>query len=570
MAYIAPNTDIRLLENVPIDLDYTNTLWFATKQEQTDYFISKTKKYFPSCTYARRSRGVVKVQAPVDSVISCNYMMFRNTGFSDKWFYAFITGVEYISNNTTAVSFVLDNLQTWLFDMELSQCFIVRQHATTDVAGDNLVAEGLETGDYMYEDGDLDWSYTFTGYDVIVYSTFSANETPQGKWLFTLTQGTYRWGTYTGLNMTLFRNIENENTITRINRFITGATEEYGVDNGIVALIMIPTASLEVVEGEFLPTQIAHTVPRITHHDYYYPRNQKLLTAPFCFIEGQNCEGSTGAFPQEYFSAAQGIKFMITFSITTAPTALCVPIGYKGIDYNYSEGMFINNFTQCSYNTDMFKAYMAQSLTARTLNNVVDTVANLTTLRGENTIEQGVDWFDRNIAVPIRDFFKGGEEIRADGEVGITRDLIQGATPLAAAINNIVRDGSAVESVYREMAALYSHSIAAPHNNGTSTPDYFTSNRLKGFWFMHRTLRHEFAQRIDQFFDRFGYAQHKIAMPNLHARQRYTYIKTSDSHVHGALPADAIVTIQGILDKGITFWADHDSVGDYTPANPIV
>lgn len=578
MAYIVPNSDIRLLSDVPVDKSYRHTLWFDTPANQEAYFIGKSKRYFPKCSYTRATPGYIKVQASADDVRDCNYMMYRNTAYSNKWFYAFITNVVYISNTVCGIVFAIDQLQTWFFAMSLSECFIERQHSVTDNAGDNLIPENLETGEYMYVDNNLDWSKTFTGYDVIVYTTFSSTLSPTGQWTFAGTQGTYRWGIYTGLNMRVFRHIENETTVASINSFLAAAVEEFGTDNGIISLIMIPSDSLD---DQLLPTQIPHSIPKITSLDYYTPKNKKLLTYPYCFIEGQNCEGATAAFRQEYFGGTNPAvcQFMITFNITTMPVALCVPINYKGSEYNYSEGMFINNFSQCSYNTDMFKAYMAQSLAGSTMLKAVDEVRV-----GAATVKNDVNY----VFSAMREGMKTGqipsykpidtEDVKINANwvrenaaamTAASMGMAAGGAAIAGDAANLGALPSVESSIYNTMQAIYSHAVAAPHNTGANTPDYFTSNRLKGFWLFHRTITNEFARKIDGYFTRFGYAQHVITVPNIHARNRFTYVKTVDCVVHGDLPADAGEMIENIFDSGITFWADHANVGNYSMDNPI-
>ena len=568
--YIVPNSDVKLLHGVPIDTSYTHTLYFPNDTQQQNYFLSKVKYSFAKVSYVRNSKGVIKLQISADNIRDCNYMMFRNTAYSNKWFYAFITAIDYVSNATSMVQFVIDPLQTWLFDMQLGQCYIERQHSETDVPGDNLIPEGLETGDYMYLDNDLDWSKTFTGYDVVVYATFKGAWI-SNHWVFDRQQGDYRWGIYTGLNIRVFRNIEQQATIDSLNSFITQATETYGEENGIVAMIMIPSNSLD---NNNLPVQELHTVPKITSIDGYTPRNKKLLTYPYVFIEGQNCEGAVAVFPQEYFASGGGsntvCNFMVTYNITVAPCAVCIPLYYKRSDINYAEALYINNFSQCSYNTDLFKAYMAQSLTAKIGQDAIDMIGSYinpwknsgNTGRMQQGFNNAMDaWqsaVDSNGAI--------SDTTRAVLNYPGTSVLTLAGGITAALSGNA---GEIFNTIFTSMAQAYEKSVAAPHNTGGNTPDYLTSNRLKGFWFFHRVIRPEFARKIDQFFDRFGYAQHKIDTPNIRARNRWTYVKTVDCMVHGNIPADAIATIQSIFDGGITWWADTDNVGNYSLLNNI-
>ena len=313
MAYVPPNSDIKIIRGIPLDISHDHTLWFDSANTQFQYFSMKAVRTFTKASYVRNGRGSIKVQCPADEIYDCNYLMYRNTSYTNKWFYAFCH-VEYINDNTSEITFEIDNLQTWFFEMQLAQCYVEREHSITDVAGDNLIPEGLETGEYVYEDNDLDWSYTFTSYDVLVLSTFSSSWNGT-SWSFADSQGSYMWGIYTGLNMRLFRQVEQQATINSLNSFFTAVVNHFGEENGIVAVVMCPNVALD---ANMLPSQISHTVPKITSLQGYVPRNKKLLTAPYCFIEANNCEGAIAVLPQEYFGGQNTsvAQFMITCTCT--------------------------------------------------------------------------------------------------------------------------------------------------------------------------------------------------------------------------------------------------------------
>lgn len=569
MAYVPPNSIIKLLAGVPIDSSFDHTLWFESANAQYTYFNSKAVRTFSNVSYTRKGRGYIKVEAPADQLYACNYMMFQNTSYSNKWFYAFCQ-IEYVNDTTSAVYFTIDPLQTWFFEMQLGQCYVEREHATHDVAGDNLIPEGLETGEYIYEDNDYDWCYEFTSYDVVIYTSF-ASSWNGSEWVFDRnSQGRYMWGVYSGLNMRLFQQIEVQATIDNINSFITQATQE-GLSDGIVAIVMSPHVALD---NNLDPTQILHTIPKITSLDGYTPKNKKLLTAPYCFIEANNCEGAVAVLPQEYFGGQTPAyaSFMITFNITTAPVAVCVPLNYKGSEYALTEALYINNFTQCSYNTDLFKAYMAQSLTAKLGDMLVDTIGEV----GNNVDASGAKEIPPEGTSARRAYeyqqrtgrdptFPGNSSRFDTHDIGTIGGYLG-----AGAIETLATGGRLLPSIYADLSQLYAKSVQAPHNSGGNTPDYLTSNRLKGFWFFHRTIRYEYAKIIDDYFSRFGYACHQIKVPNIHARTEWTYTKTLGCQIHGNLPADAIVAIQAIFDRGITFWADPTNFGNYSLNNDII
>ena len=53
--------------------------------------------------------------------------MYQNESYSDKWFYAFITKMEYVNNGMTRIEIITDVWQTWQFDIEFKESFIERE-----------------------------------------------------------------------------------------------------------------------------------------------------------------------------------------------------------------------------------------------------------------------------------------------------------------------------------------------------------------------------------------------------------------------------------------------------------
>lgn len=146
---IAPNTDIILLRNVPLDNTYTDTLYFSNATEQFNHFYytsTYAKKVFANNTYQRINSGVMRLEVSADEIYNYNYMMFRNTNYGSKWFYAFITSVEYHNNAVAEIRYEIDVMQTYFFDYELEQCYVDRETSATDNVGENILDEPIELG----------------------------------------------------------------------------------------------------------------------------------------------------------------------------------------------------------------------------------------------------------------------------------------------------------------------------------------------------------------------------------------------------------------------------------------
>lgn len=53
--------------------------------------------------------------------------MYRNTSYKDKWFYAFITSMEYKNDGLTYIYIATDVWQTWQFDIIFKHSFVERE-----------------------------------------------------------------------------------------------------------------------------------------------------------------------------------------------------------------------------------------------------------------------------------------------------------------------------------------------------------------------------------------------------------------------------------------------------------
>lgn len=122
---VTPNTDIKLLK-VPIEIDNKNQLSFSNTTAQFNYFNSLPKIEIEACQYQRKD-NVIKFPAHIDSIIQYNYVMYRNNNYGNKWFYAFIVGMQYENDGLTNITISTDVFQTWQFDITWKQSFIERE-----------------------------------------------------------------------------------------------------------------------------------------------------------------------------------------------------------------------------------------------------------------------------------------------------------------------------------------------------------------------------------------------------------------------------------------------------------
>ena len=149
--YIAPNTTIKLLHNVPLDPSYDHTIYFGSKGDQSSYFSSKAKYSFSNQSYQRVNKNTIKLQVEADNIYDCNYVMFQNSSFGSKWFYAFIKRIDYINNDVSEIEYEIDDIQTWFFDFSFVRTFVDREHSETDIIGENILPEPVQFGEYYHD-----------------------------------------------------------------------------------------------------------------------------------------------------------------------------------------------------------------------------------------------------------------------------------------------------------------------------------------------------------------------------------------------------------------------------------
>lgn len=530
--YIEPNTNIKLLRNCRLDNTYTHTIYFETVSEQTNYFSSLAKYSLNSFTYQRVNKNTMRVQYKAEDLYDCNYMMFQNASFGNKWFYAFIKSISYINNITSEIEYEIDVMQTWWFETELEQCFVEREHSITDNIGDNIVPENIGYGEYVYSTV-LDDYMPFKGgeYSIVILRAV-VDDTEPRPILNNVFSGCKA---YTFVNPVEAYNYLKD--LTNANK-----AEE------VVAVYQVPSPLLkEWTNLDFSSEQpydgnskrVGQNIPSVDSpfSDYpdnpssekYTPKNNKLYTSPYVGIVVRSSNGDVGEYAYEYFDSGTPL-FRLGYNAGPTPQAYLAPLSYKGVYNNYEEEIVCNDFPMCAYATDSFRAYIAQ-----------------------NAGRMGINLIARGGTAAI------GAAITGAAASGI-------GLPVAA-----VATGAAVLSGVLSLLGDLSYAKALPNAKHGQLSQYvnYTRNSV-GFRCYRYSIRIEFAKMIDDFFTMYGYATKRLKIPNRKARTHWTYTKTVGCDVHGSFPADDKEKICSIYDNGITFWVNGNEIGDYTLDNKVV
>lgn len=127
MSNFVPSGIIKLIKDVDIDVSYNHQYYFSNTDAQLTFFESKVFKTLTSATYQRKNINTIRVNYNADEIRECKYLYWLN-GPSDKYYFAFVTSIDYENPKTSIIHYQLDVYQTYLFDMDWKASFIERQH----------------------------------------------------------------------------------------------------------------------------------------------------------------------------------------------------------------------------------------------------------------------------------------------------------------------------------------------------------------------------------------------------------------------------------------------------------
>ena len=555
MAYITPNSDVHILKGVSLDRNYNHTLFQTDLTTQYNTFYALKKYTLSNQTYQRAGKNKIRVAILADNLYDCNYIMFRNTAYGSKWFYAFIDTVNYINDNASEIEYTIDVMQTWYFDYELGSCYVEREHTLSDRYYDHLVPENIPVSDLIIQSRE---SYFFQTQCVLIFyvpnnKKLTANDiqynsstghyfvnTSQMPTIEKYEKGDYVNGVYMGcdifywaLNYTLYTADELKEIITVAIQAIieTGGT--------IVNIVEFPDDLwYDWVTTHSLPSYVFEKIePTIfynaTHSKSYTPKNKKLYNSPYRKVVISNANGQTKEFYWENFTrtdiqyGAHYARFIITGTPLPSPEMMCYPQGYNGLLGLQDYSVTLNNFVDCSWSEDSYAKWQAVNKELYALNLV-----------------------------------QGGLTLTA-GVIANNASLIaQGGSSIIGSLSEKMKAQNTPDQIGGQV------SISGLR---------IAQNRI-GFVMYDMGIEYDTAKMVDDYFSMFGYAIKQTKIPNVRTpnlesviRPHWNYVKTQECIIHSAsgkgLPTGDEEKIAKIYDNGITFWMNISEVGDYSLDN---
>jgi hypothetical protein len=254
----------------------------------------------------------------------------------------------------------------------------------------------------------------------------------------------------------------------------------------------------------------------------YTPRNKKLLTYPYCFFNISNNAGTSVSYHYEDFDGNP--TFNLEGILSVGCSTKLYPKNYKNMDLSgnntFDYGITGAKFPTVSWNSDSYTNWITQ-----------------------NSVDVGIGLASTALAT--------AGNLALGNVVGATASGIGGVT-------------GALSQFYR--ASM----IPDQAKGSTNCGDINYVKHKNKFTVYPMSIKQEYAQIIDGYFDMFGYKTCRVKKPNYAHRQNWWYTKTIDIYIKGNIPNEYMTQIKDAYNNGITYWRNPSNFMNYSVSNGIV
>ena len=322
---------------------------------------------------------------------------------------------------------------------------------------------------------------------------------------------------------------------------------EQGSESGTNVFLFEPSAS---TYGATTITSVVYAKP--TTIDGYTPKNNKLFTSQFNYFTVSNYTGGIVEYHWEDFktvgsSTISNPNFRINGVISASASYSIQPLNSMKSEVDNlgnkvsSELLTGSVLPTLSWESDYYLNWLAQNngkFELQKRNVIAEAVGNSLGSAVSTTLASGGNW-------------------------GL--GLIAGG---ANAISGVVNYQNLVDEIdeQKREADIVPNSVSG--NTGAGDLSYALNS--VGFAFINYQIRADMAQKVDRYFDMFGYRVNEIKTPNTKTRRYWNFIQTTGANIVGDIPQEATGELKALFNSGLTIWHDPDHFLDYTMTNSIL
>lgn len=279
--------------------------------------------------------------------------------------------------------------------------------------------------------------------------------------------------------------------------------------------------------------------------DGYVPRNQKLRTYPYMYVAFNPCGSNGKIYRYEDFENGSP-QFNIISEINPNPTVCFIPQNYRGASGDsMSDIAQLTGYPTISWSNDVFNVWLSQN--SEIINLQMQQEQDNTSLNQLQNLGQ----------------VAGSLGNLAQGNIG------SGISQAGSGALNYYRTNLNWEYYQKMQMAQIEKQEKLPNtgNFGSSNATLLGFNKFDKNIFTRYTIKYQFAERIDKYFDMYGYLTNKVKIPNINNRPNWNYVKTMGINLTGNIPQTDLAEIKSLFDNGITLWHNPHTILDYSQNN---
>lgn len=584
------NTTVKLINYNELTPNNNKTLSFDTLQDQINFFSGLADyTYLPIDTEFRKVKEneTIKIKISYDNALKYNYLMYKN---DTKWFFAYIIDIQYINENITMFTLDTDVLQTYMFDYEIGESFIDRQHETRFISDGN--------GGYYTRwntiDEQLDYGKEYTIRSEKIEDENAPEYTNGTKhnlvWVYiyakeALCSGTPPKAKYYGVNSNLIVYVSPlllldgatigapvykvGNTLDGFyDNFSTADIAEMSENPNVISIAFsrMPPSSYQFTEDPsetfnftitpFADFPLCDAIPNVNGRGFVIGNIEtdiniktvdktnfnvsslsinngksrftepKLYTFPYKFNK-LNAYGNSMIIKNEYVDDVSNHNLDVSI------------MGSKLLSLTFDEVFKLNNYLGGQGFVD-----------SNDKHNIITNVNNQLNLRTDAWNE----YVSRNKASMNAGIITAGAQV---GLATVGAVLAPATGGISLALAGVALSGA---SQIGGQLAKRSDIKNTPDEIKDGAGDIMVNKSIHKLYFTFDTyeITSEYANRLANYFYYYGYKSSRYETPNLRSRYYFNYIKTMDTRVISDLPLRIVDKIKQHYENGLTIYHVRD------------
>lgn len=578
--------------------DYTHVRHFRSQSEQSAYFDKLDKGYAQeNMKYIREgTRGFsVKLTGKVEKATAFSYARIRNTHDSPKYYYCFVDSVDYIDDNTVQFNMTLDIYQTYCFGIRLLKSHVERQHerlyTDSGLPYPNTQDEGLNYGteyDIVSRRPIMDHKL----YYLVIKSTKYLGKTKKDEDLKKLNR-------VVGLPQSLYTYVipfslthqfelikggeETFYVFPFLSTFLIALGADKGTVNSIVSLYVTTNAGFNIendvkevglnntyqydmgnlpkglevdfieVDSKEVPVLLFTTYPDAVDpiynignkYDGVPPyRETKLFMYPYTIVELTDFKGHSVILRPEYIQGTD-ISIMVRGSAGNSNK-----VAYECKNY-------LNSYDKGSYQFALIDD------SPNNLPILNDATADY--MQGnQNSINTQRKLAQSNRNVDIADSVIGSAPSLMLGWFG----LAQAGSGLASGIMNAVnKEFNTTQTLNAKIKDISNVPPSVASMGGNIEYEFLQKFVIPKV--QVKTLKPEYAQKLQDYFNQYGYLKNELVQPALNTRKYWNFVKCTSVNVQSPYNQEITNIYKQIFLNGVTLW-HTDDIMNYDKVNEVV